>query len=111
MDAAQTLRTARQRAGLTLRQLAERAGTSHATLSAYEHGRKTPSTDTLERVVRAAGFRIDVELAPVVAHVDPVERGAELLAVLELAAHFPVRHAPTLVAPRFGPRLAGAAAQ
>ena len=56
MDAARTLRRARRSAGLTLRQLAIRSETSHATLAAYESGRVTPRVDTLDRVLRAAGY-------------------------------------------------------
>ena len=99
MDAATTLRTARRRSGLTLRALAERAGTSHATLAAYESGTKVPRVDTLERIVRAAGFEPQVDL---VRRIDGATRGEELVAVLELAAQFPARHARTLPYPRFG---------
>jgi transcriptional regulator with XRE-family HTH domain len=55
MEAATVLRRARRRSRLTLRELAGRAGTSHATLSAYEAGRKVPTVATLDRIVRAAG--------------------------------------------------------
>jgi transcriptional regulator with XRE-family HTH domain len=98
MTAAQALRDARRRAGLTLRELADRADTSHSTLSAYESGRKVPTVATLERVLRAAGFALDLELTP-----RPTDRGRELEAVLELASHFPARHAPTLDLPPFPP--------
>lgn len=99
-----TLRTARRRSRLTLRALAARAGTSHATLAAYESGAKVPRVDTLERIVRAAGFEPVVELAARPAGEDAVAKGAELVEVLELAAQFPARHTRTL---RFPP-LAGA---
>ena len=105
MDAAQTLHTARQRAGLTLRALADRAGTSHSTLAAYESGRKVPSVATLERVVRAAGFSIEPQLARRVTGGNEAEgsaRGEELAEVLLLAAAFPARHAQRLEAPVFG---------
>lgn len=45
-------------------ELARRAGTSRPTLSAYEHGRKAPTADTLERLLAAAGFRL--EAVPIV---------------------------------------------
>lgn len=104
MDAATTLRTARQRAGLSLRALAERAGTSHATLAAYESGAKVPRVDTLVRVLRAAGFATDLVAVPRADGGDAARRakGDELVAVLELAAAFPARHDPDLRAPRFG---------
>jgi transcriptional regulator with XRE-family HTH domain len=101
MDAASTLRTVRAKAGLSLRQLARRAGTSHSTLSAYETGRVTPAVATVDRIVRAAGFSLAAELAPVVGGDQAGERGDELVAALELAAIFPARHAPTLAFPRF----------
>jgi transcriptional regulator with XRE-family HTH domain len=89
------LRQARRRAGLSLRELGARAGTSHSTLSAYESGAKVPSVATLERILRAAGFALDVALVP------RLDRGRELERVLELAGHFPARHAPDLAYPRF----------
>jgi transcriptional regulator with XRE-family HTH domain len=104
VDASRLIRTARQRAGLSLRELAERAHTSHSTLAAYEQGRKTPNVDTLGRILTACGFRVDVTLAPRPAEVaaDPAARGRELVEVLELAELFPARHSATLDAPRFG---------
>ena len=93
---------ARARAGLSLRELARRAGTSHSTLSAYETGRKVPTVDTLDRIMRAAGFVADVDLEPDVGGPDRAARGRELVEVLELAAMFPARHSRTLDLPRFG---------
>jgi transcriptional regulator with XRE-family HTH domain len=106
MDAASVLRRARTDAGLTLRELASLAGTSHATLSAYEHGAKTPNADTLERIVTAAGFALDASLSrrwtQSPSPTGPIDRGEELEAVLELAAAFPARHSRTLEMPAFG---------
>jgi transcriptional regulator with XRE-family HTH domain len=102
MIAAATLRAARVRAGLSLRELARRAATSHSTLIAYESGRKIPSVETFDRILRAAGFSVGLEVLPVVGGPDPAERGRELAEVLELAEHFPARHAATLTFPRFG---------
>ena len=101
MDAATLIRQARSGSGLSLRQLARRAGTSHATLSAYEAGRVDPSVHTVSRIIRSAGFDPAVVLVP---RVDPTEggRGDELVQVLELAARFPARHARRLSYPRFG---------
>ena len=105
MNAAVELRSVRLRAGLTLRELARRAGTSHATLAAYESGRKAPSVATFDRIVRAAGFRPDLELTKSVGGADPADRGRELVEVLELAGRFPARHSRTLRFPRFRPRV------
>lgn len=54
-------RQARLRAGLSLRELARRAATSNATLSAYETDAKDPRASTLMRVLAATG----TELRPV----------------------------------------------
>ncbi|MCA1707226.1 MAG: helix-turn-helix domain-containing protein, partial [Actinobacteria bacterium] len=48
------IKLARKDAGLSQRELAKRAGTSQATIAAYEGGRKQPTLATLARVVRAA---------------------------------------------------------
>jgi len=102
MNAARLLATARRESGLTLRQLAERAGTSHSTLAAYEAGRKTPNVATLDRVLHAAGFASDVKLHRRHRSLQGLSRGDELVAVLELAGAFPARHADRLEAPVFG---------
>jgi transcriptional regulator with XRE-family HTH domain len=105
VDAARLIRSARLRAGLSLRQLAERAGTSHSALAAYESRRTTPNVDTLDRVLRAAGFTSEVQLTPSpVEGTDPGARGRELIEVLELAEMFPARHEPALTFPPFTAR-------
>ena len=102
MNAAYTLRRARQGAGLSLRQLAERAGTSHATLAAYEAGRAVPRTDTLDRILRAAGYATDIDIVhrPDATVTERRAKGDELRQALELAAMFPARHSKRL---RFPP--------
>jgi transcriptional regulator with XRE-family HTH domain len=102
MQASVILRAARERSGLSLRQLARRADTSHATLSAYQAGAKVPSVATLDRIVRAAGLSLDVELTALVGGADREARGRELAEVLELAAAFPTRHDRSLSFPIFG---------
>jgi transcriptional regulator with XRE-family HTH domain len=104
MRAAETIRDCRTRAHLSLRALAERAGTSHSALAAYESGRKVPSVDTLDRIVRATGFSLEPTVRRRVGAADPADRGRELVEVLELAAQFPARHARHLEAPVFGRR-------
>ena len=103
MDAARTLRRARLTAGLSLRALAERAGTSHATLCAYEAGRAVPRVDTLDRILRAAGYVTDIELAPRpdATAAERQAKGDELRQALDLAAMFPARHSRRLLFPRF----------
>lgn len=55
---------ARRRAGLTQLELSKRASTSRPTLSAYESGRKSPTLDTAERILRVAGFEIAIDRVP-----------------------------------------------
>ena len=55
---------ARRSAGLTQLELSERAATSRPTLSAYESGRKSPTLDTAERILRVAGFEIAIDRVP-----------------------------------------------
>jgi len=58
------LRDARLRAGLTQRQLAQRAETSQSVVARIEQGRADPSTATLTRLLAAAGFELRAELTP-----------------------------------------------
>jgi transcriptional regulator with XRE-family HTH domain len=98
MNAGELVREARVRAGLSLRELAKRAGTSHATLRRYETGEVSPSAATLERIVRAAGFDLNARL---VTSADGPLREREIRDVLVLAAMFPARHSDTLAYPVF----------
>ncbi len=100
MDAATILQQARGVAGLSQAALAAAAGTSRPTLSAYEHGRKSPTLQTAARIVAAAGFDLTITprvefrevavdrgrpiLVPTVLPRLPVDRA---LAVVELPLH------------------------
>lgn len=53
------LAAVRRAAGLSQAQWAHAAGTSRPTLSAYEHGRKSPTLHTVERLLAAAGFELE----------------------------------------------------
>lgn len=64
------IKLARHDSGLSQRALARRAGTSQATVSAYEAGRKSPSLDTLARIIRAAGLDLRIRLEPYDDHDD-----------------------------------------
>lgn len=103
MNPGALIRDARRRAGLTQRQLARRAGTSHSTLAAYETGAKSPNVTTLDRLVRAAGFELRPQLRATGPFADRRARGDALDAVLELAEAFPARHHRTIRYPRFAP--------
>jgi len=53
--AADLIREARLAAGLTMAELAERAGTSKPTVSRYENGLVDPGAETLNRLLHACG--------------------------------------------------------
>ena len=63
MSSGEMLRSARQRAGLTQTELARRAGVVQSMVSAYENDRREPVYSTLMRLLRAAGYSL--ELVPV----------------------------------------------
>jgi len=89
MAMAMMIRSARERSGLGLRELARRAHTSHATLSAYEAGRVDPGWRVAERIVEAAGFQLRLELERELRTSSGARPGDELASVLELAEHLP----------------------
>lgn len=64
MTGADLVREARRRAGLTQRELAERAGTTQSAIARLERGRTSPSFETVLRLIRLCGFRLDVALDP-----------------------------------------------
>lgn len=69
--AALLLREARERAAISQRDMAELARTSQSVVGRIEAGHASPSLETLEQLIGAAGFALRLELVP---HpvVDPV---------------------------------------
>ncbi len=65
--------SARLKAGLTQRQLADRLGVTQPVVAAYESGRRQPTIPTLMRIVSAAGFDLRMSLAPHDDHDDVLE--------------------------------------
>ena len=59
------IRDARVAAGLTQRQLAERAGTSQPAIARYESAKSLPDIDTLHRLLAACGQRLELTAVPV----------------------------------------------
>jgi transcriptional regulator with XRE-family HTH domain len=59
MTAARLVRTARREAGLTQADLAARAGVPQSTIARLESGGSNPTVRTLERVLHAAGRRLE----------------------------------------------------
>jgi transcriptional regulator with XRE-family HTH domain len=89
VDSAQLIRFVRRRHSLSQAELAARAGTSQPVISAYEHGRRDPTTGTLRRMLAAAGERLELGLAPsspdITPPANPREHGERLVEVLHLA--------------------------
>lgn len=56
------VREARRRAGLTQRELAERAGTTQSAIARLERRRSTPSFDTVLRLLRLCDLDLDIML-------------------------------------------------
>ena len=76
------VRTARQRSGLTQRELARLARTSQSVVARIERGQTDPSSATLERLLAAAGFELRAELAPLpVLHTHMLEDVPRILAL------------------------------
>lgn len=94
MDVGRDLRTARLHAGLTQRELARAAGTSQATVSAYEAGRKEPSVATLTRLLHLCGAELGVSRPGL------ERQGRRLAEVLALAEALPYEPALALAYPR-----------
>jgi transcriptional regulator with XRE-family HTH domain len=76
MEFTALLRGARQAAGITQLELASRAGTAQPAVAAYESGGKTPNLATLERLLGACEYDIEVLARP------RMRRGAASLAEL-----------------------------
>jgi transcriptional regulator with XRE-family HTH domain len=104
VDTGAAIRRAREEAGLSQSELAQRARTSQTAISAYESGRKKPSVATLSRILSAAGVRLSVEPARKTGAERMAENGRRLLDVLALAEALPSRHERTLRYPPLTPR-------
>jgi transcriptional regulator with XRE-family HTH domain len=56
------VREARKRAGLSQRELADKAGTSQSAIARLESGRNRPAFDDVLRLVRLCGMDLDVTM-------------------------------------------------
>ena len=61
MDFARIFQEARERAGLTQAEVANRTGIARPNIAAYEAGRREPKASTIERLLKAVGYRLSVE--------------------------------------------------
>jgi len=57
------VREARKRAGLTQRQLADKAGTTQSAIARLESGRTRPAFDDVLRLVRLCGMDLDIMMS------------------------------------------------
>lgn len=81
------IRMARRRASLTQHELAGRAATSQAAISAYESGRRSPSVSTLCRILEAAGYEVRMRLAEPDNHESTRSIAEALLPATQVEAH------------------------
>jgi transcriptional regulator with XRE-family HTH domain len=66
--AADLVRLARERAGLTQRQLAERAGVPQSVIARIESGTRQPSLPTLDHILAGAGVELRYRLEAIDDH-------------------------------------------
>lgn len=78
MDAAEFIRDARKRHGLSQRRLALRAGTDQAAISRIERGETSPTIETLERLMAAMGEQFGVASEPLERDYDPLHMQATM---------------------------------
>jgi hypothetical protein len=89
--ASDLVRTARAKRRLSQRALADRAGVPQSTVSAVESGTRQPSVRMLERLLEAAGFRLEARLTNAVRPSELLERYRTEVA--EALARYPVSQA------------------
>jgi transcriptional regulator with XRE-family HTH domain len=88
--------------------MARRAGTSQPVISAYERGKRDPTTSTLRRLLMAAGERLDLDASPLPASepgaaavvLSDEQRAAQLVDLMLLGEAFPFRRTGELTFPR-----------
>ena len=95
------LQEARRRSGLSRRKLAQCGGTSASTLAAYESGTSVPAVSTLDRLLRAAGFEVEVNLRKASPN-DEQELTEKIEALFSFVDALPRRQRGPLTYPKFG---------
>jgi|SRR5438552_18936891 len=81
MTAARMLNTARRRAGMTQRALAQATGIPQASIARIERGLTRPRVDTMQRLLHATGQDLEVE--------ERLGRGIDRTGIRELLALSP----------------------
>ena len=93
MAGADIITQARMREGISKRELARRAHTSPAAIVEYESGRRSPTVDTLARLIDACGFGYNITLYSTATRERRKLAGKRLSEVLALADALPHRAA------------------
>jgi len=94
MTAANIITQARMCEGISKRELARRAHTSPAAIVEYESGRRSPTADTLARLIDACGLGYNITLYSTAARERRNMAGKRLSEVLALADSLPHKAAP-----------------
>lgn len=81
------IQMARLQAGMSQTELAIAGGTSQPAVSAYESGKRSPSVDTLTRLLHAAGFELRMQLARPDTHDSARKAGEKLLPSSQVKTH------------------------
>ncbi len=94
----QLLAQARRASGLSQEDLARRGQTSRTAVSAYEHGRKSPTLATAARLLHETGFELCIQ--PLVTFVEHLTPRGRVVAVPTALPRLPVERAlATVVLP------------
>ncbi|MFD2839642.1 helix-turn-helix domain-containing protein [Populibacterium corticicola] len=99
MDAGALLRDARAHAGLTSQELANSSATTRTAISAYENGRKSPTVDTLRRLLASTGHDLTLVPTPTWREV-PGPRGFTYFVPSQLPQLSPHRATRTITLPK-----------
>lgn len=78
MDAVELIRRTRIARGLSQAQLAIRAGTTQTAISRLERGQRSPTVQTLRRLLLVMGEELDLRSRPLKGMHDPAHLRAEL---------------------------------
>lgn len=81
------IRMARVQAGMTQAQLAKVGKTSQAAVSAYESGKRSPSVETLTRLIEGTGLELRIRVARPDTHDSSRSSAEKLLPSKEIASH------------------------
>jgi transcriptional regulator with XRE-family HTH domain len=92
---AELLAQARRASGLSQSELARRSETSRPTVSAYEHGRKSPTLQTAARLLHETGFELDIR--PLITFVEVVTARGRTVSVPTSLPRLPVEQAVAVV--------------